>query len=370
MPGSHARSTNNPKGSSSSRLKLAVVAAILALLVLGSFGYVYLTSHSTTSAASTTSSTPNTKSSAPTSVTKSSATCPLTDLPAPNGVVPQRPALAVKVGNDPAARPQSGLHKADIVYEVQVEGGITRYIAVFQCNNASAIGPVRSLRWTDWHVIEPLGKPILAFAGAINPDRYAVSQKPYLFDADFFRYIHAYFRIQSRVAPENLYTSTKLLYALDPSSTPPPKIFNFQAQVPQGGIPATNVYIPFSYAAHVNWTWNQQKQLWLRSYGTQPDMSNGGAQQSAANVVVQMVQTVPGPYVETGTNVYGVHSITVGTGPAMIFRNGKEYKGYWSRPSYADPTTFYTSNSGVKIPLTPGRTWVELVPNTVNVQVN
>ncbi len=369
MPGSHARTSSQGKVGSSSRLKIIVIATILVLIVAGSFGYVYLTSKKTSAAPTSTTIPKSSPASTPASSTKSTATCPLTDLPAPNGIVPQRPALAVKVGNDPAARPQSGLQEADIVYEVQVEGGITRYIAVFQCNSVPAIGPVRSLRWTDWHVIEPLGKPIIAFAGGINPDRYAVSQKPYLFDADFFRYIHAYYRVSTRVAPENLYTSTKLLYALDPSSTPPPRIFSFQTQAPTGGSSVSNVYIPFSYAAQVNWTWSQQKQLWLRSYGTQPDISNGGVQQNATNVVVQMVQTVPGPYVETGTNVYGVHSITIGTGSAMIFRNGREYKGYWSRPSYSDPTTYYTS-AGTKIPLMPGRTWVELVPNTVSVQVN
>jgi hypothetical protein len=371
VPGSHSATPRNPKGPNSKSLKLSVLAGLLAVVVVGAFGYSYVASKKsprsaiTTSPSTTTSASSN---SAPVAST-TSATCPLTDLPAPNGMVPQRPALAVKVGNDPAARPQSGLQEADIVYEVQVEGGITRYIAVFQCNNASAIGPVRSLRWTDWHVIEPLGKPIIAFAGGINPDRYAVSQKPYLFDADFFRYINSYYRISTRAAPENLYTSTKNLYALDPSTTPPNRIFTFQKSVPSGGTAVTNVYIPFSYAAQVNWTWSSQKQLWLRSYGSQPDLSSSGAQQNATNVVVQMVQTIPGPYVETGTNVYGVHSITIGTGPVMIFRNGREYTGYWSRPNYAEPTQYYLS-SGTKIPLAPGRTWVELVPNTVAVSVS
>jgi len=63
----------------------------------------------------------------------SSKVCPLTDLPAPGGKAPQRPALAVKIGNDFSSRPQSGLDQADIVYEEMAEGGITRYMAVFQC---------------------------------------------------------------------------------------------------------------------------------------------------------------------------------------------------------------------------------------------
>lgn len=371
MPDSHMRSGAQGAGPTKQVRRNRTIAAAAALVVIigGAFGYTYFNSSNSSApkaskgtnlASTTTSATAN---------TTSAATCPLTGLPAPGGVVPQRPALAVKIGNDPGARPQSGLQKADIIYEVQAEGGITRYIAVFQCHSAPAIGPVRSVRWVDWHVVEPLGKPILAFAGGINPDRAAVSQKSYLFDADFFRYYNAYYRISTRVAPENLYTSTKLLYSLDPSKTPPNSIFTFSKSIPQGGQAVSGVFIPYSYAAQINWTWSASKGVWLRSYGSQADISNSGVQQNATNVIIQKVPIVSGPYVETGTNVYGVHSITVGTGPAIILRNGREYKGYWKRNTYADPTTYYTS-SGQQIPLNPGRTWVEIVPNGVSVTVS
>ena len=78
----------------------------------------------------------------PTAKPAATATCPLTGQPVPGGgPVPQRPALAVKVDNYPAARPQSGLDKADVIYEEPVEGGITRYAAVFQCQEATLVGP-------------------------------------------------------------------------------------------------------------------------------------------------------------------------------------------------------------------------------------
>src|SRR5581483_4111884 len=75
--------------------------------------------------------------------------CPLTGRAAPSGKVPQRPALAVKVDNYSAARPQSGLDNADIVFEEPVEGGITRFVAIFQCQNAALVGPIRSARNID-----------------------------------------------------------------------------------------------------------------------------------------------------------------------------------------------------------------------------
>ena len=77
--------------------------------------------------------------------------------------------MAVKIDNYPAGRPQSGLDKADIIFEEPVEGGITRYAAVFQCQDAALIGPVRSARNIDIGILGQLGNPLLAHVGGINP---------------------------------------------------------------------------------------------------------------------------------------------------------------------------------------------------------
>ena len=68
--------------------------------------------------------------------------------------------MAVKIDNYPAGRPQSGLDKADIIFEEPVEGGITRYAAVFQCQDAPLIGPVRSARNIDIGILGQLGQPV------------------------------------------------------------------------------------------------------------------------------------------------------------------------------------------------------------------
>jgi hypothetical protein len=93
--------------------------------------------------------------------------CPLTGVQLATGTVPQRPALAIKVENLPAARPQTGLSWADIVYEEPVEGGITRFIAVYQCQDASRVEPVRSARMTDINVLVQFGKPLFGYAGGV-----------------------------------------------------------------------------------------------------------------------------------------------------------------------------------------------------------
>ena len=95
---------------------------------------------------------------ATTTSTTAPAVCPLTGAPSPLGTPPNRPALAVKVDNYQAARPQSGLDDTDLVFEEPVEGGITRYVAVFQCNNATSIGPVRSARNIDIGILGQLGE--------------------------------------------------------------------------------------------------------------------------------------------------------------------------------------------------------------------
>lgn len=296
--------------------------------------------------------------------------CPLTGVPAPSGSTPAQPAVAVVIGNDPAARPQSGLGSADVVFEMVAEGGITRFLAVFQCQHVSDIGPVRSVRWVDLHMAEQLTHPILAFAGGIIPDRTLVASSRSVYDADLLtgRASSAGVRTTSRVPPENLYTSTASLRTLFHATAPPAPLFSFSSAVPAGASPAASATIPFSYAADVRWTWSSSASTWLRSYGTAPALTTGSAQVSATNVVIESVHAVPGQYNESGPNSLGVHSITVGSGPVVVLRNGAAVRGTWQRTSYREPTQFVGTN-GQPIALAPGNTWVEIVPNTVRITV-
>ena len=95
---------------------------------------------------------------APTTTTTAPVpTAPFTGLPDPNGVSQTRPSLAVKIENTPEARPQSGLDVADVVYEEVVDGGITRFWAIFNSAAPVNVGPVRSVRAMDPLVVSPLG---------------------------------------------------------------------------------------------------------------------------------------------------------------------------------------------------------------------
>ena len=107
------------------------------------------------------------KASGPTTTTTAKPTvaiAPLSGLPDPSGTALTRPALTVKIENDPNSHPQWGVDQADVVYEEIVNGGITRLAAVFNQNAPAKIGPVRSVRPTDTSIVWPLGG-IFAYSG-------------------------------------------------------------------------------------------------------------------------------------------------------------------------------------------------------------
>ena len=293
--------------------------------------------------------------------------CPLTDAPAPGNVVPRRPALAVKIGNEPGgARPQSGLDEADVVFDTPAEGFIMRYVAVFQCHNAPAIGPTRSLRWVDWHVVDELGHPILAFAGGINPDVDTVMGLSWLTPANLLEGAQAAgHRTTDRQPPDNLYTSTSALYGLFPSLTGAPKpIFTFSSRVPSGGTKVRAFRIDFSAGTDVLWKWDSVHADWIHTYARVVDHdASTGAPVTTTNIAVISVTYSFGPYAESPGGSGDVESQTVGSGAGYVLRNGEAIKVTWSRQAGNDPMIFKDS-AGRVVAMAPGRTWVEIVPDT------
>jgi hypothetical protein len=292
------------------------------------------------------------------------AICPLTGLPAPGGRVPQRRALAIKVENTPEARPQAGLDHADIIYEEPVEGGITRFIVIFQCHQANRVEPVRSGRLVDPLILVQYRHPLMGYAGAIGPVIFNIDHSG-IIDVNYDIAVNAYWRDPNRVAPHNLVTSTSALWAFGRRGPPPFPVFQYTLGVPPGSKPAPTIHIPFSGWSNV--TWRYHDGYYLRYYnGTEPALLMDGAQISARNIVVMMVRLTPSPYVEdiTGTHEWDVH--VIGRGPAAVYRNGRVIRGIWVRRSLHSLTEFVDLHNHV-IKLRPGVTWVELVPMWVPV---
>jgi hypothetical protein len=294
-------------------------------------------------------------------------TCPLTGTPTAGGApVPLRPALAVKVDNYPDARPQSGLDKADVIFEEPVEGGITRLAAVFQCQDAASVGPVRSARNIDIGILGQLGTPLEAHVGGINPVLANIDASPVV-NLDLGANGAIEQHPGGRVAPYDTYSTTALMWATHPTmTTPPAPLFTYSNTAPTGTAVAS-VNVDFSGTSNVTWKYNPSIVAFQRFYnGTTPDMLSDGVQNTAANVIVQYVAISYGPWVENSEGGLEVQADLYpnASGNAVVYRAGVAIPATWHRSTLGSPTQFLNA-ANVPIALQPGQTWVELVPNTI-----
>lgn len=292
-------------------------------------------------------------------------TCPLTGLRPPGGTVPRRELVAVKVGNNPTARPQSGLEDADIVYDTLAEGGITRYIAVFQCHDAPEVGPIRSVRWDDWHILYAFGHAALSFVGGVIPNQDQIAALKWICNLNDFVQPQLYHQDPYRVRPDATYSPTITLYSACPPSTPPPAPWPFSLQVPPGSGPVSSAEVDYSPDADVVWAYNARDDAFLHFFreggALVPDFSASGARIWARNVLVEFVQIQYGPYAESPGSTGDVESITQGSGVAYLLRDGRVLKGRWIRTHWAYMTRF-VGPGGRPFTFHPGNTWVEIVP--------
>ena len=295
------------------------------------------------------------------------ATCPLTGAPVPGSEVPDRPALAVKIENAPEARPQAALNEADVVVEEPVEGGYTRFIAVFQCGDSDRVGPVRSGRTTDPDYLRQLGPAVFGYAGGRDVVKREVP-KVGLVDVNYIVAASAYTRDESRAAPHNLYTTTEALWRAGRSKDgAPDPLFTYAETWDGAAKRIRSVHLPYSGVSDVYWHWNGVKGAWLRSHGDVPHVLEGNERVSATNVVIQVVSVTESDFLDSAGNPSPEVDLT-GSGKAYVLRGGEVILGRWERESLHDVTTFVTKD-GTEIALAPGRTWVELLPSQVPVEL-
>ncbi|MDQ1506327.1 MAG: hypothetical protein QOD57_4054 [Actinomycetota bacterium] len=286
---------------------------------------------------------------------------PLTGLVDQSGATASRPSIAVKVDNAPEARPQSGLDVADIVYEEVVEGGVTRFIAVFHSQAPPVAGPVRSVRPMDPGVLSAY-HGLVAYSGGI-PAFVALLRKAPVQDVDVDVATDAYTWDKSRAAPHNEYVSPEKLWpkAKGANAEPPKAMFVYRAAGEAfGDADAHHVVIPYSPRQTSVYDWDAAAGTWKRTSNGTPHTTASGAQIAPQNVVIQFVSLHNLDYVDqSGTKV--VESTVIGSGDAWILSAGRMTKGHWSKDSASAPTRF-TDGSGNPVKLTPGRTWVHFAP--------
>ena len=271
------------------------------------------------------------------------------------GEVPNRPAMVVKIDNGSRARPQSGLDVADIVVEEEVEGGVTRFAAIFHSTNA-IVGPIRSGRTTDIGVLVSLGNPVLLYSGANDVTDALLLDRSSVQNRNAGR-SSGYWRNNSRRAPSNLYSDTAPHWA-SASGGPPPPMFAYR---PAGagsalGDPVSGLTVSYR-ANRASWSWDGS--AWLRSQGGRSHTAASGARIAAANVVVVETRKVDTGMVDSSGAVVP-EFVFVGSGRATVFTDGKKIVGTWTRPTLASVATLTTAD-GTVIELTPGRTWIQII---------
>ncbi len=340
-----ARGTRGPLG-----LVTAAVTALVMALVLGLAGCTTTDEPSRTPASPQDTAAPT---ATPETATTPAGVSPFTGLPGRLG-----PVLAVKIDNVRPARPHTGLDAADLVYVEQVEGGLTRLLAVYSSQDPPRVGPVRSARESDVELLRQFGRPALAYSGVQSALKPLIEDAPLLplppEDAPT-----AYVRDSSRPAPHNLYVVPGKALAAAPGADRPQDIgFRFGG-APEGGRSAESYAVDFP-AAEYGFTWSAAEKRWLVSMDGTAARTTGGERVGAPTVVVQHVTVRPSAYKDRGGNVTP-YTETVGSGSAVVLRDGNSYDARWSRPSAADGTTF-TRESGEPLPFAPGPVWIVLAP--------
>lgn len=281
----------------------------------------------------------------------------------------ERRPLAIMIENSPAARPQSGLDKADVVYEMLTEGAITRFMGIYYGSDAKEVGPVRSAR--SYFIERALEyDAIYAHAGG-SPEAKVDLKRWKVADLDEFANAKAYYRSKQRKAPHNLYTNTLQLwpYALED------KGFSKEVDIPrieflrpeetlEGGQEAEELTINYpSGFSVVDWKYRSSEGEYLRFQGKKAQVEKGsGKQLSARNIILQYVNT------KVVDDEGRLEMQMIGSGKGMLFTEGKAYELEWSKKSLRSATEF-TFTNGDQIKLNPGQTWIQVVTKKTKVDI-
>lgn len=294
-------------------------------------------------------------------------TWPLRGTSADPGVAARRP-IVVKVANDAGARPQAGLAAADVVLEVPVEGGITRYALIFHSEEPAHVGPVRSARITDIEIVASLGA-ILVHVGAseaVAREVREAARNGSFVDVDELQQPGAFERVGDRVAPHNAFTSAELVRSAagdagDDRVSVPALSFG---DLPSGATPGAGgeaLTVAYGDPPDVRYEYDAGIGAYRRTQG-------GGSTVDAAlrvevlpeNVIVIRTDVTEIPGTADAAGAPSLQYRATGSGPVVVLRDGRRFDGTWSRERGG--MYRFTDGDGAAILLKPGLTWIHIVP--------
>lgn len=267
--------------------------------------------------------------------------------------------VVVKLDNTRGAQPHAGLEAADVVYLEEVEYGITRIAAVFASQVPERIGPVRSARITDIELLAPYDQPAFVYSGAQRKLLPVIAASP-LIERSPNQLASAFWRERGRYAPYNLFVDGQQILASAPKASAEHDMgWTFDESVPAAGRPVSK--------ASMRWREGRAAFRYDADTGTYEVSMNGeragveGRQggQRASSVIIQLVEQEPSIYFDRyGANTPFAH--TIGSGKAVVLRDGLAWDVQWDRPT-ADSGTTYTLPTGSAFALKPGQQWVVLL---------
>ena len=270
--------------------------------------------------------------------------------------------VAIMIENFKAARPQSGIIDADLVYEANVEGGITRFLAIFQSKRPEKVGPVRSLRHYFMWLAQEWDAYLVHYGQSFIAEEY--------FDKIDVKRLNGFYtdkpfwRDTTRKAPHNVYIDpATCLDKIDYKQEAQGFLFDV-TKIPDGS-PYTDITIPYyKTITIVTYKYDQKKKLNLRSINGKPDVDREtGNQLFAKNIIIQYAKH---SILEPGAGYRDVKLID--KGEAQFFINGSYIEGTWERKG-ADTKTVYYDDNNNEMYFAPGNTWVQIVQKDMNVTV-
>jgi hypothetical protein len=291
----------------------------------------------------------------------------LTGLPITDANLNKKPVTGIMIENSLDARPQSGLGTAGVVFEAVAEGGVTRFLALFQDTSPSDVGPIRSAR--PYYVQWAMGfDAAYAHVGG-SPDALANITAWGTKDMNQFSNGAYYHRTTSRAAPHNVYTSIATLNELEAKKGYTSSYTGFTRKKEAPSKTPTATAIDFSLSGYTydpHYDYDATTNSYKRTEAGSPHMDANTNTQISPKVVIAIVTPLARGALDSSGAYYSNYTVT-GSGTAYVFQDGTVTQATWSKPSTSGALTF-TDSTGQPLSLNPGQTWISAVSTTSGVK--
>lgn len=279
----------------------------------------------------------------------------------------QRRPFAVMINNLKPAIPQSGISQADIIYEVLVEGGIVRLMAMFQEFDSTKIGPVRSAR--HYFLDMSLDHDGIYMHYGKSPQALTAFSTLKIANLEGLSYLDEImcYRDKSRVAPHNAYTSYDGLmaglaskgYRTERDETIPHKfIFSETALEPISSLVAQTVRLPFSKYQKPWFEYDEASNTYKRfQYDKEHIDVETNTQLNFTNIIVQFTKE----WVIKGDTEGRLDLALVSKGEGYYVTGGYYKPITWEKTAHHEPTRYYDMD-GQELVLSPGKSWIAIFP--------